>query len=231
MSAQEPEKELTKSEISDAYRIGQISKVDLQTRLKDLGYSQKDVAYYTQKAENRKAKDVEAEKADKEKTESKSARELTKAEVLRGYRNGQFDVETAKNYLLALDFMIETVEYLLAYEDLKKASNDLDKQADNIHKLYDAGVMKESLVQARLITIGFLVGESQRLLSLWKSDKETKESLDAVRDRKPTRADFNDWFVKGITTAEKWVFNMESLGYQDEHIINYLMELMIDKGM
>ncbi len=223
-------RDLSQSELMDAFRIGVIKVHALRSGLRTLGYEYKYVEYFVAKAELQKTKADTSSNATEEAEVTAEAKSAMKKEILQGYHNGMLTYDESLAYLANLELTKTTCIYLLSYQDLRRSLDDLNTKTKYIKQLFDAELITDNETLQKLVNAGVIVRESTRLLDLWKLERTTERQLAAVRLRQPSRTNLENWLKKGIIMPLEWQVSMAQLGYPDESILRYLNEIIVDQG-
>ncbi len=230
LANQEDYKRLTTAQIIDAYARGWASRPELADYLKALEYGDAEVKYWLALADTKRGGADATANLTELQDLTKEARDLSRADVLQFYKDGAIDRKAAEAYLTDMGYDSESRRYLLDHADLERSKEDLDFKAKQVKRLFDAHLLTATDAEARLTAWGFPQEQAKRLTVLWAIQRETEDRLAEVRDRKPTAADLKDWLKKGVISADEWIDYMGRLGYDDEWILQYYKELIVDLG-
>lgn len=226
--AEQGDKDLTKGELLDAYARRVITQAELKSSLAEMRYSAQAIEYQLIRAEEKRRRLDLTKQAKEIDEDTKEARELTKSDVLRFFRQGLIDRKTAEGFLDTIGFSVEALTYLLNHAELTQVSEDQELRASQVKQLYMAELIRDVDVTGQMVTAGFTQPQASRQLVLWQRERYTKWALDKVRKRRPSRTDLADWLKKGVFGVPDWVDGMEELGYRDRDINNYLLEMVAD---
>jgi len=204
------EEEVTKDYLA-AYRRqylqGVIDETGLTTALTNIPLPEERVTYY-----------ANLWRLDKESEEwspiAATERDLTKADILDGYRKGIISREIAFDYVRSLGYDPSETEFLLVkaeYEDEKDRRN---LTVSTYRQLYTTGILDKTSVTAALADLNFQEREIELLYELW--DVELVGSL-----KVPSRADLTRFLKKGIINIATWRTEMAQMGYLDRAIAWY----------
>ena len=226
--AEEPEKEATKGEVIDDYVYEGSSLAKLEQRLKVLGYDDSTIGLLVAKAKRKKAKyeasliDVDTIKA------GPKAKELTKSEIIKMFKQSVITEERAISLLSAIDVSPSTISYIITFAKLELARETREDKAKQYKRLFDAKVDSVTVTQAKLNSAGYSDNGSTSLVSAWTLERNTDDLLSQAKLKNPSKADLNDWLKKGVIEVETWREGMLNLGYSTDITAYYLMELAID---
>lgn len=201
---------LTRVDVRRMYHLGVLDDAAVIRAYKDLGYNDANAArlleftklYYGPEDEDPEEED----------------RELTKAEVLDGYRKAVLTADQARVALREMGYPDAKVDFYLAREDLKAEQSRKDAYVTRWRNLYINGLAAADDVYSNLEALGIQKAEVDELLPLWHLDK-----LMAVT--RPTKAELTRWMKAGIITEAAWVQEMQLYGYSDKYISWYLAEI------
>ena len=228
LDAAEDRRELTKAEIIDDY-VYEGSGLDLlETRLENLSYTANVKDVIVAKAKRKRRLYLDSLEDQDAIDEQPNAKELTKNEILRMYKERVIGSERAAGLLQNINFSAITINYLLGFADLQQARDTREAHAKQYRRLFDNRVLPDLLIKTKIISLGYSDSGASELLSLWILERSTDESIEASKTKTPTKADLNDWLKKGVITSDDWIDGMTSLNYSRDDIANYLTELAID---
>jgi len=222
------ERTLTKAEAIDAYVRGWIQRRELQTYLEELDYGPREVRYYLASADVKRQRHNTTVDLPEIEADNSQARELTKGDILAAYIGGLIDRPAALAFLDAIGYATETGNFLLQRSDLQIATSDLSAVAKQYRRLFDAGLLPESIAASTLIEHGFTQPQAQRIVRAWSLERGVDLQLAVVRDKLPTRTDATDWLKKGVIDVDAWVAYMGQFGYPDETVLNFYLEALVD---
>lgn len=221
----EAEKTLTKAELRDGFVSGLININELRTELDRLGYSKTAINYHVQKAVQRRRDEALKERQEQIDEAEKLARQLTKAELLKGYREGMIDAETTIQALLGMGYSELSAAFFVQYEQLRRDREVQEAMARQHKRLFDAYLVTDSETIAALTSFGYAVPETERLIKAWSVERNADERLAASRTHKASRATLERWVKMGLVGVDEWVEGMETLNYTDRQIDLHLQEI------
>ncbi len=216
---------LTVSEISNALRRGHITINEASAFLTRLKVWDPKASYIIAEAERKRLFDGRTQTLDTDKETADQARQLTKGELLKGFRAGLLSRTETTTGIIEIGYSPEATAWLLDYEDLRKLLDTREHTADQIGKLYQARLISPENALTRLTEAGFIPKESKGYIDAWTLDRTVSEALAGVTDRLPTRGDLKKWYVNGIISGERWISFMSKLGYNDELTYYYFLEI------
>ena len=142
-------------------------------------------------------------------------RDLTKTDLLNGYRDGLLnDVET-KDTLRELGYVEDEIDFYLSREDYKRDEVEVDTQLKYLHDAYVFRVMDYNEVTDIMGGLNLPSSRVERLFQVWDLEK-------AGKARKPTKAELMVFLRKKIIDEPVFVSEMEGLGYPEKYIGWYL---------
>lgn len=141
-------------------------------------------------------------------------KELTKSEILSGYKNGAIESDYAVILLKKIDYSADQAEYFVAYEDYKQALDLVDLQIDNIKDRYIAALIDRAEAQSKLDSLNLPSKQVQAFLERWELQRYFDKRL-------PSRTDLNKFWLQKIISDTDYVREMTKLGYAYYHILWY----------
>jgi len=138
-------------------------------------------------------------------------KDLTKSEILTGFREHLISHEDAHSMLVDMEYDDNEAEYLLAYEQYKINKKLQEKMISGVERRFVNNIIDEFEARNRLgklnldgITIDILIDE-------WK--------LDRIEDiKQPSKTDLDKFLKAGIINDDEYRDNMRKLGYINKHI-------------
>lgn len=153
-----------------------------------------------------------------EETPEDEARNLTKSEILRLYREKVITDKETRTRLTDIDYPVELAELLIALEDIKEAGAELKEELGYIGKAYVMGVITRGDLISKLGALDLPATQSDYLIAKYDRERISK----AVR---PTVADFKSWFKADIITIDEFTEEMGVEGYSEYYIDKYIQEI------
>jgi len=145
-------------------------------------------------------------------------RDLTKAEILRGYHNRLIEPETAKDYLMNLGYDEAEAEYYLHSEDYKIIQHEIESMIGYVHDGFIKGLFSENDAVARLGSLNLKGPYIDQLLSKWQTERE-------IKNRLPSRADLMNFYKAGIIDEPTLRDELSKQNYPDKYIDWYIKSL------
>ena len=154
---------LTRVDVRRMYRVGVFkTRAELIDRYMDLGYNRDNAELMT---------DFTIE------YETKEEKNLSKSEILKGFKKGFFSWSETISYLVEIGYGKETAEYYAAMADLEQVRKDKDLTQATIKKMLMSGVMSFDNASDKLLKMGYDTKESGLLIEQWKMEREGNITL------------------------------------------------------
>lgn len=216
---------LTQSEILSAYRRGLMEEKEARDSLTSIGVlgNRQDLLIALSKLDRQDREQLVSYEIDSDAL-GDSRRNLQR-EVLKAVSDGAISSSEAASYLVDLGYSKTTAESMISTELFERAVEDQEFKARQIKRQYMAYAVNEDQAKQRLSTFEFSSANAKRLVEQWKLERETDRLVDAAKVRQPTRTNFEDWLKKGIIDADAFYDGLKELGYTDEHIYYFLVEV------
>jgi len=178
------------------HKLGVLSDEELVTAYKDIGYDQ---AHAEKMAEFTRRANLGAE------------RDLSKAEVLTGYRERIITREQAETFLRNLHYDEAETGYLLDFQDWKLEQEIQQDLLAAIQARYQGRLIDRSEAQRQLDQLGLPSAQVTALLARW-------EVKVLGPDRVPSKTDLEDFLRAGIIGSDTYRQEMARLGYASQYI-------------
>jgi len=149
-------------------------------------------------------------------------RELTKSDILNGYRDGLLSLAEARDMLIGIRYSTEAAIYLLARIDAQQAQKLVDAETDIFRDLFVNNDLSLVEAQSELATLGLQARQIELLIAEWTIDREGKV-------KRPTRATLERLYKTGTITQEEFVSTLDAIGYQDKYIDWYLTNIALER--
>jgi len=146
--------------------------------------------------------------ADKDKAKE---RDLTKADILTGLRDGLLDESGAGTALGALGYDSDEVAYYLAKVEYQRDKDALEDITRYLHDAYIKGVISYGEVTDELGKLNLPANMTDYYLKVWDLEK-------IARTNKPTKAELMTFLRKNVIDEETWRVEMVGLGYPNRYI-------------
>lgn len=197
----------TRVDVRRMYAAGILDADDVLTAYKDIGY------------DDTKARNMaDFAIADAMETD----RDLTKADILNGYRDGVLTLSEANEMLQSINFSVEAATFLLARVDAKRAEKLINAEVAIIEDLYLNGDLTLLQVQERLTALGLPARQIELYAQEWKINREGKV-------KRPSRATLERLYKSGAISQDEFVETLDAIGYQDKYIGWYLRNISLER--
>lgn len=202
----------TRVDIRRMYREGILNETEVNTAYHEIGYddwhadklSAWTVKYY----------------APEDTGEDKEVRELTKAEILRGYEDKIIGRQSAIDGLKSLDYSEYTAEFLVILRDVKVAEAETKEALTYIGNAYKVGILTDSVMIDKLGELDLTGEQSDYYIAKWRK-------VDTQKTAVPSKADFKRWLKLEIVTVADFRSYLDKAGFIAEHIEYYVKEVGI----
>lgn len=186
----------TRVDVRRMYQLGILNRDQVKKAYMDLGYDE-------EHAENLTKFTVAGA--------SEEEKDLTKTEILSGYRTKLLTAQETKEALMKLGYDEDEANFYIALEDYK-----LEKEAKNellnwTKAEYTKGIIDANEVIKRLSAANFQAKEIDHYLAIWRPNKET-------RDKQPSVGDLKSFFKARVIDEATFREEMRNLGYSERYI-------------
>jgi len=189
----------TRVDVRRMYQTGILDRAAVKRSYLDLGYDE-------EKAENMTLFAI-SEGASTEK-------DLTKADVLDGYRKTLLSEAEATSFLVDLGYDPEEVSFYILREDYKRYSEQKKLLLDMYEKMYKKGILDENGIIEALSAADFAASEIDYHINLWDIEKKVTTSTPALGDLK-------SMLKERVITKEEWIKEMRGKKFSDMYISWY----------
>lgn len=193
---------LTRVDVRRMYQMGILNRDQVKKAYKDLGYNEENAEYLTRFTEALAHEDE---------------KELTKTEILSGFRNRMISREEAKEMLRSLAYSEESAELLLSLEEYKREAEFRRKRIEIIRQRYLRGLISENEMRLELTALALPADEIEYYYEVWQSERAAKAETLTVSDLRKA-------YSRGIISRDNFVERLHRLGYKDDDI-NIILEL------
>ena len=146
-------------------------------------------------------------------------KELSMAQVLKGYKEKLIEKEDAKDLLMQLEYTEAQADYFIVFEDYKEAKSYQDDIIDNIRDRYQNNLIDDFDAQSRLNKLNLPAKQVALLMDKWQ--------IQRFEDRKiPSKSDLDKFLRNKIIDKDIYRLEMHRLGYGTGYITWY--EKLID---
>ena len=199
---------LTRVDVRRMYGLGVLSRDDVVRSYLDLGYSSTNAELMTEFTI---------------KFEQDTDRELTKTDILAGFRDGMLSEAEAIEYLNAIGYSDTTARFLTTREAAAVARKRVDAEIKIIQTLYEKQDITETEAITRLAALNLAATEIEQKVDLWRISRESKV-------RKPTQAQLDTFFKADIIPQAEYTAGLAALGFQDKYVDWYIEKVLADKA-
>ncbi|MFX0024436.1 MAG: hypothetical protein ACFE9S_19110 [Candidatus Hermodarchaeota archaeon] len=194
---------MTRVDVRRLFENGIISEDDMKDYYSTLGFSEKDVNDLTEMSKQLRF------------IETKDLRNV----YIDYYKNGLLDDKKITDLLTSTGLTSTEIKTFLDLNDLKA---DLDFKLQFKEKyieMYYNNEISFSVLAASLRNIGITNKELTRI-------RDNLALIELEKEKMPSRTDLETWLKKNIIDVDTFISYMLRLGYKEEVIIYYLMELL-----
>lgn len=199
---------LTRVDVRRMYGLGVLDRDAVKRSYLDLGYSDSNAELMTEFTL---------------KYTQDTDRELTKTDILRGFRDGMLAEAEAIEYLNAIGYSDTTARFLTTREAAVVARKRVDAEIKIIKTLYERQDITETEARTRLAALNLAATEIEQKIDLWRIGREAKV-------RKPTQAQLDTFFKGDIIPQAEYTAGLAALGYQDKYVDWYIEKVLVDKA-
>lgn len=197
----------TRVDVRRMHKTGVLTDADLLKAYMDVGY---DLEHATKMAEFTKLHNLGAEK------------DLSKGEILKGYREGILSNTETESYLTDLGYSKDEAEYYITLEDYKEAKSFQNDKIKIIESQYKKNVIDAFEARRQLDFLDLPAKETNLLMERWKVKRISNTKM-------PSKEDLTKFFGAGIINEDIFVEEMQKLGYPEKYVAWYL-QLLIGQG-
>ena len=207
---------VTRVDLRRLYRDGVIDRDGLVRGYLDIGYNSRDAERLTVWTEQWAA----AANAE----EDPESRTLTKADVLKLFRNDVITRREAESYLTDMAFAAASIEALLNNIEIDQLLDDRKDDIDFVVGQAKAGTIDFEQAQSDLVALGLSDRERDKALSSVVRSKDRATRL-------PTKKELTGWLSSGLITEDRARAVFGDMGYAREWVDLYLSDTTgIDTG-
>lgn len=206
---------LTRVDIRRMHKTGVLNEDGVYRAHIDLGYSPEHARLLTDF--------VLALNREEEKEERAPERDLTKAEVLKLYRQKILDSKTTAEYLLALGYDENEVQLLIQTVDYQELAEQRSAAIERVKLRYQKGLITLDQAERELTMQALPASEVESYLLRWMVTKP-------VTVRYPSIAQLEAMTKQGIITVDEYHNTLVEMGYTEKWA-QRLTELLQKKGV
>lgn len=137
-------------------------------------------------------------------------KELTRAQILRGYTDMGFTAEETVGLLISIGYNKDLSEYYVALEDSKELQSDIDEEIKLIAERFQGNLIEESNTRKALLNLGIAADRTEKYIHKWK----TYKMLDI---RLPSKTDLLKMYKAKVITKDRYYQELRKLGYSAEY--------------
>ena len=197
----------TRVDVRRMHAVGVVNDAELLRAYMDLGYNE-------EKAEKMALFTIAYN--------SRSGKNLTKAQILSGYRKRLIGLPDAKALLIDIGYSEPITDYMIAVEDFKDAEELQDEVLRNVKLRYEENLIEKNDAIIELNKLNLPADQINILIERWE--------LTRYKDRKiPSRRDFENFVLNGVMSFDEYRIEMRKLGYNSYYTTLYENYLKIRK--
>jgi hypothetical protein len=186
----------TRVDVRRMYEAGIVSEEEVYNTYLDLGYDSEHaenltnwtISEYTQENKN-----------------------LTKAEIIKGYKEDEFSEKDCQDLLKMLGYGDDEVNFYITMANIEKARVILQETIDSIYLNYVNGVIKRE--EAKLLLTKEELTDYQIEKTLKKADKEILSLI-----KIPSLENVKEWYILGLIDQSTCKEKLKDLRYKDNDI-------------
>lgn len=200
---------LTRVDIRRMYDIGVLNEEQILETYQKYGYNLEDAARMTEFTIKYYEDDD---------------KNLTRSQLETYYRTGLITEEDAAELLGQLGYSWDRIQYILAYQDFKRAEQERDDLIDTIKDRYVYHIIDESEAQTDLFKLNLLGTKVNALIQSWQVAR--------LRNRKlPSKTDLDKFFREGVITLDIYMEELDRLGYSERYVQMYATYILSQMGL
>ena len=204
----------TRVDVRRMHKIGILTIEELKRAYMDLGYDDEHAQGMTDFTIKYNYEPPQNELTSAE-VEVAKERDLTKADVLNGYKTALLEVNEVKEALATLGYSDDEIDYYLAKIDYAKEKDETDTYLKNYHDAYLKNVMSYNEMTDKLDELNLTGARKVFLLKMWDLEKLTKTN-------KPTKSELMTFFRKEIIDEPTLKTELAGLGYSERYVNWYI---------
>lgn len=201
----------TRVDIRRMHKLGILTRDQVKKSYQDIGYDPEKAEAMTKFTEQLNAG-----------TATDAEKELSKAEILKAFKERLYTQEEAEEALRELGYDDASIWLLLTMSQEQAALKTRDLTLSQVKDLYQKGLRTKLDCSAFLSAFGYDANEITALYDLW--DWESPQA-----DRLPSRTDFDNFVAAGIITLQEWSDGYTALGY-DLKYQEWYFAYLVEKG-
>lgn len=182
------------------YNVGVINAQEVKRAYMDLGYDNEKAEKMTQFTI---AINTETE------------RDLTKADILDGFKRNLLPEGEAIDLLLSMGYDEREAHFYIEREKQKREEAKKKQVETNVKRKYERGIFDEAQATGELLKEGFTQGEIDELLDMWIRTKSEQVYV-------PTVSDLKSFLAGAIIAETEFTEELRKKGMSDKHISWYV---------
>lgn len=151
---------------------------------------------------------------DPEKEREEKERDLTKADLIAGLRDGLLEESEVKTALSALRYDSTEIDYYIERANYVKAREEREYSIGALHTFYVKGIKTYEETVDKLGELNLPATMSDAYLKAWGDER-------VVRANKPTKSELMTFLRNGVITEDDWHTEMLGLSYDERYITLY----------
>jgi len=141
----------------------------------------------------------------------RNGRELTRADILAAYEDGDISFNQGVGLLVEIDYKEEYAGFLLGRVDLEKERALREEAIEAVKARYLANLITDPEARNQLMSAGLNVTRANELVNRW--------SVSRIQNMKlPSKTDLDKMFKHGIITEAEYRRELGRLGYREEYV-------------
>jgi len=146
-----------------------------------------------------------------EKTVTDKDRDLTKADIINGFRDGLLDDSDCIGALDLLGYGKDEIDYYMARVDYEQSKAELAESIRYLHDAFVKGIIDFGEVTDQLGMLDLPAKMTDYYLKVWEMERLS-------RTNKPTKSELFAFLRKGVIDETTWRAEMIGLGYPNRYI-------------
>jgi len=211
----------TRVDIRRMYELGVLSRDEVKKAYKDIGYNDEKAEKMTDFTVRSIEKKEENEKTKLDKDRDGFV-DLSRSDMLKGYRLGLLKKEEVVKYLQTMGYSPSDIEFMISREEYLKAQEQTDMYIKAVHDAYLKGIYNKTDVAIELGKLNLPSSYQSELLYMWDIEKIPKNNM-------PTKSEILGFYKRGVISLERCKTELEKLGYNKEYISWYLSGISISE--
>ncbi len=145
--------------------------------------------------------------------------DLTKAELLEGYRLGMLQADPVLQALLSMGYDQAEAEYYLAREDYKREAELKKDQVEIVHQQFLFATLDLAGARAALAGLNLAADELDMLLTKWQAEL-------AKKTYQPPLGDLKAWLAGGLMSEAEFRDELKRRGVRADYIDKYVEQVI-----